>query len=215
MNRVHSSVAKSPARSLFVWFLGLIAVGTFLLLLPICHTSDARAFSLSDAAFTATSASCVTGLSVRSTPNDFSFPGQLVILLLIQLGGLGILTVATVFYVDLTGRNTAAQQLVIENTLGASAQDNTQKYVNGVLKVTLLIEGLGALILIARRLFIDDVGSAIWCGIFHSISAFCNGGFCHQFGTAGIIRVRGLCRQRDFLRTFFGQWHTEPGGRFF
>ena len=80
----------------------------------------------------------------------------------------------------MTGRSTAAQLSVIENTLGASAQDNTQKYVNGVIKVTLLLEGVGALILIARRLFMSDVGSAIWWGIFHSISAFCNGGFALQ-----------------------------------
>jgi trk system potassium uptake protein TrkH len=180
MKRVHRQIAKSPAKSLFVWFLGLIAVGTLLLLLPVCHQSDADPFSLSDAAFTATSASCVTGLAVRSTPNDFSFVGQLVILLLIQLGGLGILTVATVFYIDLTGRSTAAQRSVIKETLGALAQDDTQKYVNGVVKVTLLLEGVGALILIARRVFMDDAGSAIWWGIFHSVSAFCNGGFALQ-----------------------------------
>jgi trk system potassium uptake protein TrkH len=177
MKKVHHQIAKSPAKSLFVWFLGLIAVGTLLLMMPVCHTSDAKPFSVCDAAFTATSASCVTGLSVRSTPNDFSLLGQIVILLLIQLGGLGIITVATVFYVDLIGRGTPEQRAVIADTLGMSQQDDLTKYVNGVVKVTLLIEGAGALILLARRIFVDDPGTALWWSLFHSISAFCNAGF--------------------------------------
>ena len=177
MKRIHRYIAESPARSLFVWFLGLIVVGTLLLMLPVCHTTEAEAFSLSDAAFTATSASCVTGLAVRSTAHDFSFFGQLVILLLIQLGGLGIITVATAFFVDLTGRSTPEQRLVIADTLGMSREDNVTRYVNGVVKVTLLIEGAGALILCARRLFMDDPGTALWWSVFHSVSAFCNAGF--------------------------------------
>lgn len=177
MKRVHYQIAKSPASSLFVWFLGLIAIGTLLLMLPVCHTSDAEPFSLSDAAFTATSASCVTGLSVRSTANDFSLFGQVVILLLIQLGGLGIITVATAFFVDLTGRSTPEQRLVISDTLGMTQKDDVTKYVNGVVKVTLLIEGLGALILFARRMFVEDPAVALWWSLFHSISAFCNAGF--------------------------------------
>lgn len=177
MKQIHQQIVKSPARSLFVWFLGLIAVGTLLLSLPMCHTAEAEPFSLSDAAFTATSASCVTGLSVRSTAHDFSFIGQLVILLLIQLGGLGIITVATVFVIDLTGRTTADQRAVMEDTLGLPARSEMNRYVNGVVIATLVLEGIGALVLIIRRLLIDDPLNAVWWGTFHSISAFCNAGF--------------------------------------
>ena len=177
MKQIHQQIVKSPARSLFVWFLGLIAIGTVLLSFPICHTPDAEPFSLSDAAFTATSASCVTGLSVRSTAHDFSFIGQLVILLLIQLGGLGIITVATVFVIDLTGRTSADQRAVMEDTLGLPARSEMTRYVNGVVIATLVLEGIGALVLIIRRLFVDDPLNAVWWGTFHSISAFCNAGF--------------------------------------
>ncbi len=177
MKRVHKRIAKSPARSLFIWFLGLIVVGTGLLLLPISRTSEAEPFSLSDAAFTATSASCVTGLSVRSTANDFSFFGQVVILLLIQLGGLGIITVATVFVVDLTGRSVTEQRQVIEDTLGLPAKADMTRYVNGVVGVTLIIEAIGAAVLIGRRMFVDEPLEAIWWGVFHAVSAFCNAGF--------------------------------------
>jgi trk system potassium uptake protein TrkH len=165
---------------MFVWFLGLIVVGTALLMLPVCQTADAEPFSLSDAAFTATSASCVTGLAVRSTPNDFSFVGQLVILLLIQLGGLGILTVATLFYVQLTGRSLGIQHEIVEDTLGALAKDDLKTYLSGVVRVTLILEAVGALILIGRQLFMNSPADAIWWGVFHSISAFCNGGFALQ-----------------------------------
>ena len=177
MQQTQRRIAESPATALFVWFLGLIVVGTALLMLPWCHDPDAQPFSLSDAAFTATSASCVTGLSVRSTVSDFSFLGQVVILLLIQLGGLGILTVATVFVVNVTGHGTREQHRMIEDTLGLPAQADMTRYVNGVVRITLLVEAMGALVLIARRMFIEDPADAIWWGVFHSVSAFCNAGF--------------------------------------
>ncbi len=177
MKQIHHQIAKSPAKSLFVWFLGLIVVGTVLLMLPVCHTPEAEPFSLSDAAFTATSASCVTGLSVRSTANDFSFVGQSVILLLIQFGGLGIITVATVLVVDLTGRTTDEQRELMTETVGLPARENLTRYVNGVVVATLVIEGVGALVLLVRRLFIDEPSAAVWWGVFHSVSAFCNAGF--------------------------------------
>lgn len=96
-------------------------------MLPVCRSADAQPISLSDAAFTATSASCVTALSVRSTPNDFSFCGQFVILLLIQLGGVGILNIPKLFYIELTGRSTPEAHLVVEETLGAFGKDDLKK----------------------------------------------------------------------------------------
>ncbi|MGB3125732.1 MAG: potassium transporter TrkG, partial [Pseudomonas sp.] len=177
MADVDHPISRYPATALVVWFLGLIAVGTVILMLPVCRAADAQPISLNDAAFTATSASCVTGLSVRSTANDFSFWGQLVILLMIQLGGMGILTIATLFFIELTGRSTPREQLVAEDTLGAFAKDNLKKFLMGVIVVTFMIEFAGAVVLIVRRLFIDSPLDAIWWGLFHSISAFCNAGF--------------------------------------
>jgi Trk-type K+ transport system membrane component len=99
---------------------------------------------------------------------------------LIQFGGLGIFTIATLCFIELTGRSTPGEHLVVEETLGAFARDDLKKFLKGVVGITLLIEGTGAVILIVRRLFLDSPSDAIWWGLFHSISAFCNAGFALQ-----------------------------------
>ena len=140
MSTVAGFVAKYPSRVLFSWFLGLIVIGTLLLLLPISRAPQAAPISFSDAAFTATSAACVTGLIVRSTPNDFSFWGQVIILSLIQLGGLGITTIATMFFIAVTGRERPEYRQVAEQTLGVRPEEELKSLLPKVLAVVLLVE---------------------------------------------------------------------------
>ena len=97
------ALALYPARTLFAWYLGLAAAGTAALMLPACRAPGTEPLGFVDALFTAASAGCVTGLMVKSAAADFSFTGQVVLLVLIQLGGLGIMSIATLLFVGVTG----------------------------------------------------------------------------------------------------------------
>jgi trk system potassium uptake protein TrkH len=162
-----------------MWYLGGVTLGTLALLAPQCHGQRAaeKPISVIDAAFTSTSAICVTGLTVRSTGHDFNFLGQLVILLLMQIGGVGIMTVTTYIMFGMDGRLNLREKLVIAETLGGDPRADLRWVVRNVLLLTLLIEGIGALILTVRFLFEYSPGEAIWQAVFHSVAAFCNAGF--------------------------------------
>ena len=157
-------------------FLLMIAVGTALLMLPF--SSRARVVTpFLTALFTSTSASCVTGLVLVDTGTYWSVFGQMVILVLIQLGGLGIITIATLFF-GLADKNMGLRKRAImaesiNTTHIAGLKGLTRRIVLG----TLLFEGAGAILLSVR--FIREFGplKGIWFGVFHSISAFCNAGF--------------------------------------
>lgn len=166
-----------PALLVLVTFVVLIGLGTLLLTFP---TASAHADPLQpiDALFTATSAACVTGLIVLDTPNDLSFFGQLVVLLLIQAGGLNIMVLST-FAALLLGRGLGLRG---EQALGAMLDLPSvvaaYRLIGFIVVGTLLLEGVGAMILGAAEL---ERGTqpltAAWRGIFHSVSAFCNAGF--------------------------------------
>ncbi|MEZ4449823.1 MAG: potassium transporter TrkG [Nannocystaceae bacterium] len=178
-----------PERLFVGTFLGLSLVGSILLALPICAASD-RGIALLDAAFTAVSAVCVTGLVVLDTPVDFTFTGQLVILVLIQLGGLGIMTFSTAALRLLGRRMSLRAEGAVARLL--SLQDRGKIFASAqqILIVTAAAEGLGALALAidfaARG---DDLGVAIWRGLFTAISAFCNAGFALQ--SASLVPYAG------------------------
>lgn len=178
MAKFTGSLASYPARVTIVWFAALILFGTGLLSLPVSHAKPDAPVSMIDAAFTATSAACVTGLSVRSTRFDFSPFGQGVILGLIQLGGIGIITVTTFVMLQFGGRQSLRQKAVIVSTLGGENYD-LRWVVRNVLLFTFTIEGLGFAILAVRNLIYntDPVPQALWDAFFHAISAFCNAGF--------------------------------------
>ena len=157
-------------------FLLMIAAGTLLLMLPVSSRSREVTPFLT-ALFTSTSASCVTGLVLVDTGTYWSLFGQLVILTLIQLGGLGIITIATLFF-SLADKNMGLRKRAImaesiNTTHIAGLKGLTRRIVLG----TLFFEGVGAVLLSIR--FIRDFGplKGIWFGVFHSISAFCNAGF--------------------------------------
>lgn len=177
MVRFSGPLVTYPARATFIWFLGLILVGSLLLRLPMSTAAGRVPVSTIDALFTATSACCVTGLAVRSTPNDLSLAGQIVLLGLIQLGGIGILTITTFFAVTF-GQQNLRQRVLVAQTLGATEND-LRWVLWSILRYVFVAEGLGFLVLLARNLMDDKLtqGQAVWTALFHSISAFCNAGF--------------------------------------
>lgn len=171
----------TPAQVLVFGFAALIMMGTFLLMLPAAARGG-QPTPLITAFFTATSAVCVTGLVVVDTASHYSLFGQLVILGLIQVGGLGIMTMTTLFAMLVGKRINLRERLLIQEGLNAMQLEGVVSLVKSIVKMTLLIEVTGGLILSLR--FIQDLGWArgFYYGFFHSISAFCNAGF-DLFGT--------------------------------
>ncbi|MEU6645125.1 potassium transporter TrkG [Saccharomonospora sp. NPDC046836] len=159
-------------------FAAVVAVGTVLLSLPIATTSGERA-DLVSALFTATSATCVTGLAVVDTPTHWSAFGEIVILGLIQVGGLGIMTLASLLGLLVARRFGLRMQLTAQAETKALDLGDVRKVVRGVLLVTLVFEAATAAVLAAR--FATGYGydwpRAVYHGVFHAVSAFNNAGF--------------------------------------
>ncbi len=165
-----------PAQILVIGFLAIIIIATLFLMLPISTNAD-RHTPFLDALFTATSAVCVTGLSVVNTLDHWSPFGKCVILVCIQIGGLGFMTLVSMIFV-LTGRKiTLRNRLIMQEALNFSTPSGVVRFAILVIKLTFLIEGIGAVLL--SLVFIPEYG--VWKGIlysiFHSVSAFCNAGF--------------------------------------
>ena len=153
-------------------FLSVILLGSLLLMLPIA-TKSGQSTSFSDALFTATSAVCVTGLVVNDTATYWSLFGQGVILLLIQIGGMGIITIAAV-----SGRKIGLmQRSTMQEAISAPTVGGIVRRTQFIIRTTILIEIIGAALL--APVFCRDFGvwKGIWYSLFHSISAFCNAGF--------------------------------------
>lgn len=157
-------------------FMGIILCGALLLMLPAASV-ERESTGFLTALFTATSATCVTGLALVDTFTHWSLFGQAVILVLIQIGGLGFMTVMTLFLFALRRRIGLKERMVIAQSFGLDSLSGVVKMVSKVLRRTLLMEGVGAVILAARFLFMMPLGKAVWNGLFHSVSAFCNAGF--------------------------------------
>jgi trk system potassium uptake protein TrkH len=165
----------SPAQVLVLSFTALIVSGTILLRLPASAAREP--LTGLDALFTAASAVCVTGLIVVDTPNDFTVFGQLVILALIQLGGLGYMAITTVVGVALGRQLSLHERLTLQEALNVQTMEGLARFVLTVLKLTLAFELTGAVILTARWAGEYGIGRAMYYGLFHAISAFNNAGF--------------------------------------
>lgn len=166
----------TPARILMSGFGLLILFGGLLLSLPIASQQGTELPFL-DALFTATSAVCVTGLVVVDTGTYFSTFGQLVILFLIQIGGLGFMTVAT-FVAIFTGKRIGLKErLILQEALNVDSLEGLIRLTRNVVLLTLGIEAFFAAILAVRFSSEMPLGQAIYYGVFHSIAAFCNAGF--------------------------------------
>ena len=166
----------SAMKVIAITFAGIILLGAALLTLPTASRNGVSCGFL-PALFTATSATCVTGLSLFDTYTQWSGFGQIVILSLIQIGGLGFMSAATMFVFLLRKRIGLKQRLVMAQALSVSDMDGIVRLQKMVLKGSFAIEGIGALILFVR--FLPEFGAvtALKWGVFHSISAFCNAGF--------------------------------------
>lgn len=166
----------NPAQILVLGFAGLIIIGGILLNLPIASV-DGESIGFIDSLFTAASAVCVTGLVVVNTATYWTLFGKIVILMLIQMGGLGFMTMATLVALLIGKRITLRQRLVIQEGLNQFSLEGVVKLTKYVIMSTLIIEAIGAIILSTRFVPIYGIKNGIWYSIFHSISAFCNAGF--------------------------------------
>ena len=165
----------SSFRIIIFGFMGVILLGALLLMLPI-SVKDGHGATFENALFTSTSAVCVTGLVVKDTASYWSGFGQVVILLLIQIGGLGVITVAA-FIAMISGRKISLlQRSMLQDSISANQIGGLVKMTRFIFKVALISEAIGALLMMPT--FCSKYGlSGIWDAVFHSISAFCNAGF--------------------------------------
>ena len=176
MNKLKQSCLSSPARIIIIGFMTLILTGTFLLMLPLSTRSGSGA-SFLDALFTATSATCVTGLVVHDTYQYWSIFGQSVILLLIQFGGMGVVTVAITLGIFSGKKIGLRQRVIMQESISAPHMSGIVRITGFIVKTCILIELVAAFLLTLR--FYPSMGllKSVWNGIFHSVSAFCNAGF--------------------------------------
>ena len=185
----------APARIILIGFALLILAGALLLTLPI-STRDGQGAAFFDALFTATSATCVTGLVVQDTALYWSGFGQAVILMLIQIGGMGVVTAAAAISMLAGRRIGLKERWVMQESISAPQVGGIVRMTSFILKAMLLIEGTGALLLSLR--FCPQFGllQGLWYGIFHSVSAFCNAGF----------DLMGHTSQYSSLCNYEGDW---------
>ena len=166
----------SKAQTIALGFFIIIMVGTLLLMLPISSRSG-QVTGFTEALFTATSATCVTGLVVVDTYQHWNMFGQVVILLLIQIGGLGFITMGMFFSIFLKRKIGLKERNLIQESVNTLQIGGVVRLVKKIVPWTLTFEGIGAVILFLRFIPRMGVKDAIWNGIFHAVSAFCNAGF--------------------------------------
>lgn len=172
---LHKKNRFTSFQIIILGFAAVILIGALLLMLPVSSKAGVMT-PFNEALFTSTSAACVTGLVVQDTATYWSWFGQGIILILIQIGGLGVITIAVSFAL-LSGRKISLmQRSVMQEAISAPKVGGIVRLTGFVLKGTFLIEFVAALIMMP--VFVKDFGAkGIWMAIFHSISAFCNAGF--------------------------------------
>ena len=174
--KFYKALTNNPPVSLMLSFAFVILLGTVMLMLPEASVQR-RVTPLFDALFTATSATCVTGLIVQDTGSYFSLFGQIVILTLIQVGGLGIMTISTAFALIMGRRLTLKLENVMHSVVGDNERLDVFQLLKNIVIVTVMIEAIGAILLFFSFSKTLSPPQAMYNAIFHSISAFCNAGF--------------------------------------
>ena len=175
-----AATGRNPAKTLIITFLVLIITGAGMLMLPRSYNTEQMSFV--DALFTSTSATCVTGLIVKDTGEDFSFMGQIVILTLVQLGGLGIVIFGAVLALLLGQALSVRESVAMQDLLSSRTLGRISQLIGFIFITTIGIEAIGAVSLF--RMWdkvpgaVQNAGQQWFYSIFHSISAFCNAGFC-------------------------------------
>ncbi len=179
MDAIHRETKKqrhlSPAGMTIAGFLILIALGTMLLMLP--WASDGPCLGFIQALFTSTSAVCVTGLSAIDAGTRLTLFGQIVLVFLIQTGGLGIMTLSTLLIMVAGGRVSLTSRHILQDTYTGSGKWSSRRILQQVVLITICIELAGAAIMFPRFAETLEPGRAAYYAIFHSVSAFCNAGF--------------------------------------
>lgn len=176
MTKLYERIVKNAPLVLGMSFLVVIFIGATLLTLPIATTTG-NSVGFVNAFFTASSATAVTGLVVANTATQWSIFGKVVIITLIQIGGLGTITLFSIATVLLGKRISLQQRLLVKEQLNITSMSGIVKWVIYVTKITFLIEFIGALLLSFSLIPKFGFKTGIWYSIFHSISAFCNAGF--------------------------------------
>ena len=169
-------LSESPPLILTLGFFILISIGALILSTPFV-TRSGNPTNPIDAIFIAASASCVTGLSPVNTAEHWNSLGQVVIIILIQIGGLGIMTLASIIPLILRKKIGIKTRLILKEQLNIESMEGVIRLFKYVLGFTLVVESLGALFLAIRFVPTYGLGKGIWFSVFHSISAFCNAGF--------------------------------------
>ena len=174
----------STTHIILLSFLAAILAGSILLSLPI-SSADGKATEFTDALFTATTSTCVTGLVVTPTVSSWSIFGQVVILILIQIGGLGVITIMSGIMILLHKKMGISDRMLLQDAFNLNSLSGIVRFVKKVVKGTFIIEAIGALLYMT--VFIPDFGlKGIWISVFTSVSAFCNAGI-------DIIADNSLC----------------------
>lgn len=168
-------------------FLSTIFLGGLLLWLPVCNT---KPIAFIDALFTATTAVCVTGLVTVVPATQFTLVGKIILLILIQIGGLGVIACTVAFFVVLKRKITMKERVVIQETYNMSTLSGLVNFVLRIVKGTFLVEGIGAVCYAFQ--FVPEYGvlKGIWYSVFHSVSAFCNAGI-DILGDSSFIKYAG------------------------
>lgn len=176
-----------PTKILLISLILVIIIGAFLLKLPICNKQEIDPV---DAFFVATSATCVTGLTPIVPIEQFTIIGQVILLALIQIGGIGFMTLISIVLIMIGKKLNLSDKLIIKESLSQDSFKGLVKLIKKICIYTFILEFIGACILAIR--FIPDFGvsKGIWFSIFHSISAFCNAGF-DLLGNSSLSRYSG------------------------
>lgn len=177
-------VSLSTTQMIMLSFLLAIFVGSFLLMLPFA-TADGKSVSYVDALFTATTSVCVTGLVTVPTVSTWSVFGQVVILILIQIGGLGIITILSGLMISFHKKMGLGDRILLQDAFNLNSMSGIVRFIKKVLIGTFIVEGVGALLYMT--VFVPEYGTrGIWISVFNSVSAFCNAGM-------DIIAENSLC----------------------
>ena len=166
-------VRLSTMQIIALGFFGVIFLGGLILWLPVCNQ---KPIAFIDALFTSVTSVCVTGLVTVVPAEQFTLLGKIVVLILIQIGGLGVIACTAAFFLLLRKRITMKGRIMIQQAYGLDTLSGMVRFVIRILKGTFLVEGIGAVLFAIK--FVPEFGAArgIWYGVFHSVSAFCNAG---------------------------------------
>ena len=176
-----------PTKILLIYLILVLLIGTILLKFPICNKQPIKAI---DSLFVATSATCVTGLTTIVPAEQFTFIGQIVLLALIQIGGIGFMTLISIVLIIIGKKLNLSDKLIIKESLNQDSFKGLATLIKKICVYTFILEIVGACILSIRFIPNFGLGKGIWFSIFHSISAFCNAGF-DLFGNTSISQYSG------------------------